>query len=268
MQQNALLLCHFQGFLGGSDGKESACNAGDLVSIPGLGRSPGEKAWQPTPVFLPGESPWTEEPGGLQSTGLQSQTQLKRLSRHARTDAIKVSEGLPEVLTHCLPGNRPHSGQLHTFLPLEGSGGTHMDLWPIWSTEGGDGWPLSSPWFYYYYFKIFIHLLCLNETKTGLSCSTQGYSILVVAYGIFTCSKQDLVPWPGMEPAPYSQPTPRYTRARAHTHTHTHTHTQSCDNLKHTQELWRLKTSTGHQQMTPGRVEAESPSHPSPPHCL
>ena len=30
------------GFLDGSDGKESACNAGDLVSIPGLGRSPGE----------------------------------------------------------------------------------------------------------------------------------------------------------------------------------------------------------------------------------
>jgi hypothetical protein len=30
------------GFPGGSDGKESACNAGDLSSIPGLGRSPGE----------------------------------------------------------------------------------------------------------------------------------------------------------------------------------------------------------------------------------
>ena len=29
-------------FPGGSDGKESACNAGDLGSIPGLGRSPGE----------------------------------------------------------------------------------------------------------------------------------------------------------------------------------------------------------------------------------
>ena len=27
--------------------------------------------WQPTPVFLPGESPWTEEPGGLQSRGSQ-----------------------------------------------------------------------------------------------------------------------------------------------------------------------------------------------------
>ena len=32
---------HFN-FLGGSDGNESACNAGDLGSIPGLGRSPGE----------------------------------------------------------------------------------------------------------------------------------------------------------------------------------------------------------------------------------
>ena len=30
------------GFPGGSDGKESACNVGDLGSIPRLGRSPGE----------------------------------------------------------------------------------------------------------------------------------------------------------------------------------------------------------------------------------
>ena len=29
------------------------------------------RKWQFTPVFLPGESPWTEEPGGLQSTGSQ-----------------------------------------------------------------------------------------------------------------------------------------------------------------------------------------------------
>ena len=32
----------FLGFLCGSADKESTCNAGDLVSIPGLGRSPGE----------------------------------------------------------------------------------------------------------------------------------------------------------------------------------------------------------------------------------
>jgi len=31
-----------QSFPGGSDGKESACNVGDLGLIPGLGRSPGE----------------------------------------------------------------------------------------------------------------------------------------------------------------------------------------------------------------------------------
>ena len=33
---------HYLGFLGGSDGEESACNVGDLGSIPGLGRSPRE----------------------------------------------------------------------------------------------------------------------------------------------------------------------------------------------------------------------------------
>ena len=38
------------GFPGGSDGKESACNAGDPGSIPLLGRK-----WQPTVVFLPGK---------------------------------------------------------------------------------------------------------------------------------------------------------------------------------------------------------------------
>ena len=36
-------------------GKESACSAGDLGSIPGLGRSPGERKGYPLPVFWPGE---------------------------------------------------------------------------------------------------------------------------------------------------------------------------------------------------------------------
>ena len=35
------------GFPGGSDGKESTCNAGDLGLIPGLGRSPGEGCGNP-----------------------------------------------------------------------------------------------------------------------------------------------------------------------------------------------------------------------------
>ena len=36
--------------------KNPPANAGDAGSIPGSGRSPGEGKWQPTPVFLPGES--------------------------------------------------------------------------------------------------------------------------------------------------------------------------------------------------------------------
>ena len=36
------LTCIYQYFPGGSDGKVSVYNAGDLDSIPGLGRSPGE----------------------------------------------------------------------------------------------------------------------------------------------------------------------------------------------------------------------------------
>ena len=35
------------GFLGGSAGKEPACNVGELGSIPGLGRSPGEEKGYP-----------------------------------------------------------------------------------------------------------------------------------------------------------------------------------------------------------------------------
>ena len=38
----------FLGFPGSSDGKESACNVGDLGSIAGLGRSPGE--WHGNPL--------------------------------------------------------------------------------------------------------------------------------------------------------------------------------------------------------------------------
>ena len=42
-------------FSGGSDGKESTCNAEDPGSIPRLGRSPGEgNGWLTTLVFLPG----------------------------------------------------------------------------------------------------------------------------------------------------------------------------------------------------------------------
>ena len=53
-------------FPGGSDGKESACNAGDMGLIPGSGRSPGEGNGDPLQYSCL-ENPWTEEPDGLQS---------------------------------------------------------------------------------------------------------------------------------------------------------------------------------------------------------
>ena len=37
---------YLEGFLGGTDGKESACNVGDSGLIPGSERSPGEGNWQ------------------------------------------------------------------------------------------------------------------------------------------------------------------------------------------------------------------------------
>ena len=67
------LLKYALGFPGGSDGKESSCNAGDPCLIPGLGRSSGEANGYPLQYSCL-RIPWTEEPGGLQSVGLQSDT--------------------------------------------------------------------------------------------------------------------------------------------------------------------------------------------------
>ena len=71
-----LPLAGFLGFLGSSDGKASACNAGDLGSIPGLGRSlswedPLEKKLATDSSILAWKILWMEEPGGLQSVGSQ-----------------------------------------------------------------------------------------------------------------------------------------------------------------------------------------------------
>ena len=57
-------------FPGGSDGKASAYNPGDLGSIPGLGRSPEEGNGTHSSI-LAWKIPWTEEPGRLQSMGSQ-----------------------------------------------------------------------------------------------------------------------------------------------------------------------------------------------------
>ena len=57
-------------FPGDSVGKESACSAGELGSIPGSENSM-EKGMATNSSILAWRFPWTEEPGRLQSMGLQ-----------------------------------------------------------------------------------------------------------------------------------------------------------------------------------------------------
>ena len=58
----------YTGFPSGSEGRESACDAGDVGSVCGSGE-PLEKGMATPSGFLAWEIPWTEEPGGLHSMG-------------------------------------------------------------------------------------------------------------------------------------------------------------------------------------------------------
>ena len=76
-QQNTVLpyICRrisfvYQDFPGSSVSKESACSAGDLGLIPGWERCPGQGNGKPL-QYCCLENPMGEEPGGLQSIGLQ-----------------------------------------------------------------------------------------------------------------------------------------------------------------------------------------------------
>ena len=70
VQNNLIDLVKNLGFPGGSDGKESACNAEDLRLIPGMGRSPGGGHGNPL-EYSCWRIPWTKEPDESQSIGLQ-----------------------------------------------------------------------------------------------------------------------------------------------------------------------------------------------------
>ena len=56
---------------------------------PWLGKITWRRAWQPSPVFLPGESPWTEEPGGSSPWGRRvrhdwESKHLKRIVKYSK----------------------------------------------------------------------------------------------------------------------------------------------------------------------------------------
>ena len=64
-------------------GKESTCQAGRHRFDTWVGKISWRRKWQSIPAFLPGKIPWTEEPGWLQSMGLQRVGQDLGLSMHA-----------------------------------------------------------------------------------------------------------------------------------------------------------------------------------------
>ena len=65
-----MLIVYKYAFSGGSDGKESPCNAGDPGSIPGW-KDPLEKGMATDASILAWKIPWMEESGRLQAMGLQ-----------------------------------------------------------------------------------------------------------------------------------------------------------------------------------------------------
>ena len=71
----------------------NACNAGELGSIPVLGR-PLEKEVATHSIILAWRIPWTEEPGRLQSVGSQESDTIEWLStttqQHSNEDIIKM----------------------------------------------------------------------------------------------------------------------------------------------------------------------------------
>ena len=70
------------GFPGGLDGKESACNVGDLGSIPGSGRSSGKGKGYPLPVFLPGEFHGQRSLAGYSPWGCKELDMTEQLTLH------------------------------------------------------------------------------------------------------------------------------------------------------------------------------------------
>ena len=58
------------GFHGGLDSEESVCHVGDVGSVPGQ-EDPLEKGMATHSTILTWRIPWTEDPSGLESRGLQ-----------------------------------------------------------------------------------------------------------------------------------------------------------------------------------------------------
>ena len=75
------------GFPAGTSGQESICYAGDPVRCgldPWVKKVPCRRAWQPTPVYLPGESHGQKSLAGYRPWGLK-ELDMTEVADHART---------------------------------------------------------------------------------------------------------------------------------------------------------------------------------------
>ena len=96
-----------RGFPGGSDGQESACNAGDIrdvVSIPGLGRSLGEENGYPLQYSCL-ENSMDKKSGGLQSMGLQRVGHDWVTNTHMQFDCCRARTGTQGFPVGLEPGH-------------------------------------------------------------------------------------------------------------------------------------------------------------------
>ena len=147
-------------FPGGSDGKASAYNAGDLGLIP-LGQEDSLRKEMAThSSILAWKIPWMEEPGGPQPTGSQSWTGPSSFTSHSLRTASGYMNGtvgqgglagrrprvaksrtrLGEMINSGSQGNpRPSDPQPSFMLLLQGSSHSHFNLAKSWPHLWGHG---------------------------------------------------------------------------------------------------------------------------------
>ena len=111
---------------GGASGKELACQGRRLKFDPWVGQIPWRRAGQPAPGVLAWRMPWVQEPGGLQSTGLQSQTRLSRATQGTKLSRLSELRQTPRLLPG--PGRTRRDQRGTTGVTAEVTRQTHMAL--------------------------------------------------------------------------------------------------------------------------------------------
>ena len=102
-RNQTLVKCYYS-LLPVSDGKTSACSAGDPGSIP-VGKIPWRRKWQPTPVLLPGKFRGRRSLVGCRPWGREESDTTERLPFHVSLSCIGEGNGNP-LQCSCLENPR------------------------------------------------------------------------------------------------------------------------------------------------------------------